>query len=369
MLDTTANDRLADTCVIDHTFKKDDFLRDLISRPPVELPDTTPIYSNAAFQLLAFALESKGTPFSSLIGERVLDPLQMNNSAFLQQDPISTAEKLKSNAIIGEPAALGLTSTITDLSAFGRAMLTSELISSAETRRWLKPVTDTSNLRNAVGRPWDIYHFGTHNTVVDIYTKSGNVGRYSSYFGLAPAYDVGFAILAVNSEGQAPDLNAYADITLGGLLQVDALGRAEASETLAGKYKSSDSDSILEVEVTDSDPGIVITTLTVNGSNWLAKLAKLAGIDKTKFLDLRMYPTNLEQSVDDGGKQQVFQGVIQDKSALADAGTSTCVSWQTVGKLNKNGEPLDRFLIEFNKRGVAKAVVWPGMGVRYERAS
>jgi hypothetical protein len=95
--------------------------------------------------------------------------------------------------------------------------LTSELLPPATSRRWLKPFTSTSNLRNAVGRPWEIYHYSTLPTdpVIDVYMKTGSVGRYSSHFGLVPSHDVGFAILAVDSQREAPDLNAYADVTLG----------------------------------------------------------------------------------------------------------------------------------------------------------
>lgn len=121
----------------------------------------------------------------------------------------------------GEPAALGLSSTISDLARLGRSILTSAILPPATTRRWLKPFASTSDLRNAAGRPWEIYHYSATPTdpIVDIYTKSGTVGKYSSYFGLAPSYDVGFAILAVDSGLGAPDLNAYADITLGECIQ------------------------------------------------------------------------------------------------------------------------------------------------------
>lgn len=63
----------------------------------------------------------------------------------------------------------------------------------------------------------EIYHYGSSPTdpIIDIYTKTGSIGRYSSYFGLVPSHDVGFVILAVDTHQQAPDLNAYADITLG----------------------------------------------------------------------------------------------------------------------------------------------------------
>ena len=106
----------------------------------------------------------------------------------------------------------------------------------------------------------------------------------------------------------------------------------------------------------------------MNGTDWLASIASLAGINNASYLDLRLYPTNLEKSVGDR-KVTAFQGVIQDKNALVDAGTPTCISWMTVDKLEKNGQPIDRFLIEYDRKGVVQAVSWPAFGFTYQRAA
>lgn len=47
-----------------------EFFSDLLSRYPVYLPGTTPIMSDTAFQLLAYALEGiKKTPFARMFNE------------------------------------------------------------------------------------------------------------------------------------------------------------------------------------------------------------------------------------------------------------------------------------------------------------
>ena len=191
-----------------------------------------------------------------------------------------------------------------------------------------------------------------------------------------PAYEVGFTILAVDSSGSAPDLNAYADLVLNALKSLIGLGVAQASENLVGTYQgpgsaSDKSASILELAITGSgmDPGIAVEALTVNGTDWLARIQRKSGMAKRKFLDFRLYPTNLQQALSGGGTKQVFQAVIQDKSALADAGTPTCISWQTVGELELDGQPLDRFVIKFDESGVAVAVEWRALGAVYNRNS
>lgn len=214
----TAHNSIAGACHIDEACDKKTFLSAIAKKPPVQLPDTTPIASNAAFQVLALAVEAaSGKPFTQLFHDRISHPLGQENTHFLDPKTQLFGNGLTNASLRGDQAALGLTSTISDLATMGRAMLTSEVLPPATTRRWLKPFASTSNLRNAVGRPWEIYHFGNEPTdpVIDIYTKKGSVGRYSSYFGLAPSHDVGFAILAVDTGDDAPDLNAYADVTLG----------------------------------------------------------------------------------------------------------------------------------------------------------
>lgn len=194
----------------------------LVNKHPFNLPDTTPLKPDAAFQLLALAIESATRkPFEVTFNDKIATPIDLKHTHFLDSDSQLFGQGLSNTSLNGEPAALGLSSTISDLAKLGRSILTSALLPPVTTRRWLKPFASTSNLRNAVGRPWEIYHYSITPTdpIVDIYTKLGTVGRYSSYFGLVPSYDVGFAILAVDGGEEAPDLNAYADITLGECIQ------------------------------------------------------------------------------------------------------------------------------------------------------
>lgn len=88
-----------------------DFISKLDATAPYALPDTTPIISNAAFQLLAFAIERSGkakcsaADFESVLSASFLQPLNMTKSGLLA--PSSEADvfgrDIKSYAI-GEPA-------------------------------------------------------------------------------------------------------------------------------------------------------------------------------------------------------------------------------------------------------------------------
>ena len=91
-----------------------------------------------------------------------------------------------------------------DISKLGRAILQSTLLSKAQTRRWMKPVSHTADIAISVGAPWEIHRVVVPSTkrVVDLYTKSGGIGAYTSKLILIPDFDVGFSILAA-SHGSA----------------------------------------------------------------------------------------------------------------------------------------------------------------------
>ena len=225
------------------------FVEQLVKKPPLSLPDTTPLYSHTAFELLAKAIEVEHkAPFADILGQRILRPLRLSNTNLLSPNTTLFGDGLTQQAIKGEPASLGLATTLSNLSAFGRAILTETLLSSTQSRRWLKPVSDTSNLRNAVGRPWGIYHFGETSTdpIIDCYTKIGSIGRYSSYLGLVPDVGVGFAILAVETGDSSADLNVHADITLDALRGINALGYAQAEENIVGTYAQTSQSGLLK---------------------------------------------------------------------------------------------------------------------------
>lgn len=65
----------------------------LAAQGPTFLPDSSPLVSYAAFQVLALAIErSSKTPndsFVNIMKERVLSPLSMNSTGFLSKNSCS----------------------------------------------------------------------------------------------------------------------------------------------------------------------------------------------------------------------------------------------------------------------------------------
>ena len=59
------------------------FFRGFLDRHPVFAPSTTPIYSNVAFQILAYALENMANnkSFGSILSNKILEPLHMDRTS------------------------------------------------------------------------------------------------------------------------------------------------------------------------------------------------------------------------------------------------------------------------------------------------
>lgn len=214
-----------------------------------------------------------------------------------------------------------------DLARAGHSMLSSTLLPSATTRRWLRPGMDTSNLRNGVGRPWEVYRAGDSiSPIMDVLTMPGNIGQYASYFGLTQDFGAGFAILAHDSTAadRKLDLNVYADIVVEALGYLQKFASQETAMRYAGKYNGSDGSSAA-LNVTENGPGLEVEKLRIGNVDMKAETAAKLGI-KPADLDFRLYPSNVR----DEARHQ-FVSVFQDKSAPIDMGTPTCVTWQEVG--------------------------------------
>ena len=260
-------------------------------------------------------------------------------------------------------------STITDLSTAGKAILNSTLLTEVQSNRWLKPVTHTSNPANSLGYPWIIYSSGDYpdTSMIDIYTYYSSIGQYSSYIGLVPDYNVGFAVLATDSV-TAPDLNAHADI-IGDVILPALMKTAvkQAGARFGGEYTASSGLNSSIIVSVDKLPGMFVDRFVSNGTDFRETLASLIGAKDPEALSIRLYPTGLVSSTESGSSRVAFRAVLQNKNELADAGTPTCVSWMDVDKLRYQGRALDSFVFEVDGGGNAVGVEIPGLVLQLNR--
>ena len=262
-------------------------------------------------------------------------------------------------------------SSARDLAIAGKAILQSTLLGQAQTRRWLKPVSHTSNPANSIGAPWIIYSDGDYpnTSMVDVYSvlsnEGDNEGLYSSYLGLVPDYGIGYVILSADTESPA-DLNAHADYMEVILEAVMETAQEQAVLNFGGLYSASGNlDSYINVTY-DNLPGLFIEQFYSNGTNFRDTLADLTGIANGTDLSIRLYPTQLTE-MNRSGSQQGFRAVMQDKTEFADNNTPTCVSWMDVDKYQYGGHGLDEFIFTLNSAGKAVGVEVPALNVTLVR--
>ena len=143
-----------------------------------------PVYTNLAYLLLAYALENMtGAHFPDLMNSTILHPLSLTSTYY----PLAPSSATKRAIIPFEDTSAwystnlrplnpggAVYSTTKDMRTFGKSILNSTLLSSALTRRWLKPHSFTPDRHISVGAPWEIMTYpSTSRFPVRIYSKAG----------------------------------------------------------------------------------------------------------------------------------------------------------------------------------------------------
>lgn len=283
------------------------FFNNFLERHPVVAPFHTPIYSNMAFQLLAFALENiTSTPYEELVSATFAE-LPLNSTTYLAPEtpdsaiiPINaTTSWYGVNVGPFGPGGAFYSST-NDLRAFGLSLLNNTILSPAQTRRWLKPVTFIPDAYAVIGAPWEIFAYPPLSRFpTQLYTKSGSIGLYNSRWGLVPDYNVGFTILGAGplSALVTPLLT---DLVVGAFLPAIEAATIEHAETLfAGNYTDTSGRSEVSISVGTNDytNGTVLQldSLIFNGTDLLGLLTIFLGIDTSLLkIDTRIYPSGLK---------------------------------------------------------------------------
>lgn len=259
------------------------------------------------------------------------------------------------------PAA-GAYSTTNDLAALGKAILNSTLVQKSVTRRWFATTSFVDKIDQAVGRGWEIFRLKSGGHTVDLYTKSGNWGAYSSVFAVIPDYNVGFSILAATSKAYGQVVDDVTNILTPALLEaVEKIGREQARRNFVGHYCSSDStNTSVKVEMDDL-PGLKLTEYIFEGTD----LGSVFG-DLNTEVDFRLIPNQLY----DGKKGQVgFTGVYARPQPPMPEGSFyyPCQSWLDIDDYTYGSVPLGNFVFDVDGDGKAAAVQLKALKRKLER--
>ncbi|KAK2933492.1 Beta-lactamase/transpeptidase-like [Fusarium oxysporum f. sp. vasinfectum] len=331
---------------------------------PITSTANTPVYSNVAYQILAYALEGMTRkPFKKSFQSSLLDPLSMKRTGL-------EAPKNKENAMIPENEQLSwwnvTTADAADLTRLGQSILNSSILSPSETRSWMKPITHTADVHMSVGMPWEIRRtyipLGRSGArVVDLYTKNGAIGLYTAIFVLSPDHKIGYVALIAGAN-RAYLLSYLPDLLAQTLLPAaENAARDTAVKRFAGTFKGPKS----QLTVTMDDT-LVIRNWTRGDVDVIAMQAALTwpGLNITPVL--RLYPMGLK-----GNKRMSFRGVFEAQAvneSTAEAETNAidanigpfsggCLSWGGVDSLTYGNIGVDDFEFEVDGDGNATGLV------------
>ncbi|TLD28957.1 hypothetical protein PspLS_03580 [Pyricularia sp. CBS 133598] len=350
-----------------------EMISQLLKQHPVFSTAYSPAYSNVAYALLGFAQEAAtGTPVGEAISTGIMSALNMTSSSYNKAP--------KSGGVIpGNPSAVGwdfdlgtnspsgaLYSSTGDMIKAGQAILGSKTMKPAQTRRWLKPMSQTGVLGSAVGAPWEIRYLMLGGRVAQLYTKQGDIGGYRAAFLLSPEHDLGAIIFSAGPLGSNSAVVRETLMNAVGsafLPMAEDQARLEARKNLAGVYKDFETNSSVTIDVDDSITGLTVKSLSSRGTEIIG--------DNSPFINMfqagrsaRLFPSNLQtvkrRTSGEGGVfvsrlgfRASFFNVTGDANAVQDPGL---MQWTSLGAPTYGARTLDDWVFELSEDGTAKAV-------------
>ncbi|ORX99283.1 beta-lactamase/transpeptidase-like protein [Clohesyomyces aquaticus] len=356
---------------------RSDLLAGLTSEKPQTASFNTPIYSNAGFVLLGYVLENiTNSTYAEAMQELVFGPLNLTRTSVStpQDDNIITPFGPQSNFAlqIGDAApAGGLYASLTDINTIGRSILNSEILSKTLTQRWMKPHGLISNPTAAVGAPWEIERVSTpvsqgSNTtrLVDLYTKAGDLGLYSTMLALDVDHSIGFSILTAGKNTNPVRYMLASLLAETFLPALEEAAREEAEAKYSGTYAFSSKDFNATLKLsTDDRPGLGLE-IDANGADFRQLLAGVRGPAYANA-SLRLYPTGLKA----GKRMKMNAGFDPEAKESSKPFLSSCISWFLVNSPQYGGVGLDEFEVAFGEDGRVHNVTSLGFRLPLTRVS
>lgn len=209
----------------------------------------------------------------------------------------------------------------------------------------MKPVTFTSNALSAVGMPWEIFRVpDMTDHVFDLYTKAGDVFSYSSYLVLSPDYNTGFIVLVAGDDTTNVAALVADTVTAAIFPALEEAARQQAHEKYAGTYRSAEKDLDTEIVLLTQSglPGLKVDRWISNGTDTLDIL------EGTTKLDIRLYPTNLEQDLSAAKERIAYRSITEVLGNEPKGGvfTSRCDTWTSVDSPVYGNVALDEYVFE-----------------------
>lgn len=268
-------------------------------------------------------------------------------------------------------------SSVSDISALGRAILASTLLRPAQTRRWLKPAALTTEPNAGVGYPWGVRRIvvpeANGKRTVDAYNKAGRVGYYGSLLNLLPDYDVGFSVV-IGGPSIPGNFNFnLADIIGAQLLPaLETAARERADAVYGGSYRDQAANSSMRITTQADRPGLGVEQWVSNGTDMAYVATVLAGTYTPVVPTIRLYPTGLETKRADGSRRVAFKATFEDQQLPAEVPGSMfstdCGTWVGFTAVTYGSMPLDQFAFEIDPNGKVTSIEPIALRVKMQKA-
>ncbi|KAI0441089.1 beta-lactamase/transpeptidase-like protein [Xylaria telfairii] len=359
----------------------------LLKQAPLYPTAHSPAYSNVAYTLLGYAQQAiTGTPISDAVATNIFEALAMTNSSFSRKPSSGGVIPGGNESQVGWDEDLGPTSpagsiysSTSDMVKAGQAILQSKLLSPAQTRRWLKPLTQTGYLSTAVGAPWEIRYLSlSDQRVSQLYTKQGDEGTYHAALVLSPEHDLGWVVLAADTTGvnagriRETVMNSFGDLFLS---VAEQQAENEAEVNFAGIFNDEATNSSVRIQAGPSgSPGLLVTGLTSHGAQVIgpeSPLIQLYGVGQFA----RLYPSNLRATSRTKGGSGTYDSRLGFRATYFNATEpgkvqDPCLqAWTALGAPLYGQVALDDWVFQMREDGQAEALDVGFLRLRLQRVN
>ena len=261
-------------------------------------------------------------------------------------------------------------SSTSDLIAFADGILTNRFLSPRLTREWMKPRSHTSSWGYSVGAPWEIVRsdqLTADGRIVDLYTKSGDLGLYHGLLGLIPDFDLSLAVLTAGAEVSAETTAEIFSTVVEGLVpMVDEAEPAEAAATpLVGTYSDLATNSSIVLSI-NAENTLIIDKFVVRGFDVLhhpdlysldALSLGEGSLPESLYVDARLYPTNLIGQRNNGLRKRSWRAVYDTRTAKEQSAQDarlvakhgSCQSWFQLDRAAYDFHSIGDFIFSYGK--------------------
>ncbi|KAF4631598.1 hypothetical protein G7Y89_g6535 [Cudoniella acicularis] len=337
-----------------YTDRMIEYLAGVVMEPALFHSGYTPSYSNNGFELLGLVLENiTNSDLGKLFTESIVETHCLTHTSLEPPSTLQNAVIPENTTISGWNANLGVLnatggyfSSTNDMATLGKAMLNGTILSKAQTRRWMKPVTFTANPNQGTGAPWEIFRTQVNGRVIDMYTKNGGFGDYATILVLVPDFDFGFSILTASTRGEAatsPLVYLISEMIASTVLPaLDQVAKDQAEAAFAGHYAASSLNSSLTITA-DDQPGLRVTNWVSNGTEFFQDIG--LGNNLGTYVDFRLQPNQLYTE-----DQVGFTGVGQTMPTPIYTGPFdvNCFTWGSVDRITYGNVGIEEFVFEID---------------------